>query len=383
MKLSDSIIYCLTQEKVEIVFGYPGATVIPIYESLSKSNIYHVLVRHEQSAVHSASGYARVTNNVGVCIATSGPGATNLITGIATAYMDSIPIVIITGQVKTSLIGRDVFQEVDITGSTQAFTKHSYLVKDAKRLPQIMKEAFYIAKTGRPGPVLIDIPLDIQETDIEFEYPKKINIRGYNPTVNGHLGQIKKVIDILRESKRPLVCVGGGVILSQAEQELEEFIDKSNIPVVHTLMGTGVLESNHSLNFGMIGSHGFNQANWSVRNADTIIFIGVRKADRAIANAGRLNDNANIIHIDIDPAEIGKITCANVPLVGDAKNILKQLIKRVLPINTDEWQLKIKSQIQTKEEEHRSNSINPKIVIKELSNLLSDDAIIVSDVGQN
>ncbi|MGL5695172.1 MAG: biosynthetic-type acetolactate synthase large subunit, partial [Peptostreptococcaceae bacterium] len=383
MKLSDALIECLLEENVDTIFGYPGATVIPIYESLKKSKIHHVLVRHEQASVHSASGYARVNNKPGVCMATSGPGATNLITGIATAYMDSIPIVIITGQVKTNLIGMDVFQEVDITGSTQGFVKHSYLVKDAKELPKIIKEAFYIARSGRPGPVLIDIPVDIQEEDIEYYYPNKINIRGYNPTTNGHTGQIKKVVEILQNSKKPLLCVGGGVILSNAQEELKKFLEESNIPMVHTLMGISTVPTKHDLNFGMIGSHGFEHSNWAINNADTILFIGVRKADRAILNARKLNENTNIIHIDIDPAEIGKITCVNIPLVGDAKNILEKLTDKISLINTQGWKKEIQDKVKEKKEIHKENFINPKLVIKELSDMLNDDVIIVTDVGQN
>lgn len=383
MKLSDALIRCLIEEGVDIIFGYPGASVISIYESLRVSQIHHVLVRQEQAAVHSASGYARITNKVGVCLATSGPGATNLITGIATAYMDSIPIVIITGQVKSTLIGRDVFQEVDITGATQPFIKHSYLLKAAQDLPQIIKEAFYIAKTGRPGPVLIDIPMDLQEEQINYIYPKDIKIRGYKPTINGHIGQIKRAIRLITNSKRPLICVGGGVVLSNAQKELETFVEKSNIPLVHTLMGIGVIPTKSSLNFGMIGSHGFSHSNWAMRNADTILFIGVRKADRAIANAGKLNENTSIIHIDIDPAEIGKITSATIPIVGNAKNVLNELIYLIDNIDTKSWQKEISSKITQKEEFHRDGFVNPKLVIRELSNLLDDDAIIVTDVGQN
>ncbi|MGL6106798.1 biosynthetic-type acetolactate synthase large subunit [Romboutsia sp.] len=383
MKLSDVLIRCLMEEGVDTVFGYPGASVISIYESLRISQIHHVLVRQEQASVHSASGYARITNKAGVCVATSGPGATNLITGIATAYMDSIPIVIITGQVKSTLIGRDVFQEVDITGATQPFIKHSYLLKDPQQLPKIVKEAFYIAKTGRPGPVLIDIPMDLQEEQINYSYPKDIKIRGYKPTVNGHIGQIKRAIRLIKNSKKPLICAGGGVILSGAQYELEEFVQKSNIPLVHTLMGVGVMPTKLSLNFGMIGSHGFNHSNWAIRNADTILFIGVRKADRAIANAGKLNENTNIIHIDIDPAEIGKITSATVPVVGDAKNILKELLDLIEYTDTEDWKKEIKSKIQIKEEIHQDGFVNPKLVIRELSNLLDDNAVIVTDVGQN
>ena len=383
MKLSDALIKSLIHENVEVVFGYPGAAVIDLYESLRTSSIHHVLVRQEQAAVHSASGYARTTGKVGVCIATSGPGATNLVTGIATAYMDSIPIIIITGQVKSDLIGRDVFQEVDITGATEPFIKHSYLIKDPKDFSRIIKEAFYIARTGRPGPVLIDIPMDYQETQIDYNYSEKVNIRGYKPTVEGHIGQIKKAIKLLENSKRPLVCGGGGVILGDAKCELAEFINKSRIPFVHTLMGVGALPTNYNYNYGMVGSHGFKQANWALKNADTILFIGARIADRAVANVGILDDDANIIHIDIDPAEIGKITSANIPIVGDAKNILVQMTQIIKAMNTTNWTKEIKNNITVKEETHLDGCVNPKLVIKELSKLLDEEAIITADVGQN
>lgn len=383
MKLSDALIKALTEEKVEVVFGYPGAAVIDIYESLRTSSIHHVLVRQEQAAVHSASGYARTTGKVGVCLATSGPGATNLITGIATAYMDSIPIVIITGQVKSNLIGRDVFQEVDITGATEPFIKHSYLIKDPKEFPRILKEAFYIAKTGRPGPVLIDIPMDYQALQIDYTYPKKVDIRGYKPTVEGHIGQIKKAIKLLQSSKRPLVCAGGGVILGEAKKELEAFIEVSQLPLVHTLMGAGALPTKHTKNYGMVGSHGFRQANWALKNADTILFIGARIADRAVANADILADNANIIHIDVDPAEIGKNTSANIPIVGNAKLIIKHMTELIKSADTKAWCDTIEKHQLIKEEVHPQGYVNPKLVVRTLSDLLDEETIIAADVGQN
>lgn len=383
MRLSDVLMRCLVEEKVDVVFGYPGAAVLAVYESLRTSPLHHVLVRQEQAAVHSASGYARTTGTVGVCIATSGPGATNLITGIATAYMDSIPIVIFTGQVRSNLIGRDVFQEVDITGATEPFIKHSYLVKDPQDFPKIVKEAFYIARTGRPGPVLIDIPMDFQEEQIDYIYPKEINIRGYKPTIEGHIGQIKRIVKLLEHSKRPLVCVGGGVILGHAEEELRAFIEKSNIPTVHTLMGVGGLPSASEYNFGMIGTHGFIQSNWALKNADTILFMGARIADRAVANAGILNDNTHIIHIDIDPAEIGKITSATIPIVGDVKSILKEITPLIKKMETTEWRNAISHKIKIKEEVHPKGMVNPKLVVRKLSQMLDDEAIIAADVGQN
>lgn len=383
MKLSDALIRSLMEENVEVVFGYPGAAVIDIYESLRASSIHHVLVRQEQAAVHSANGYARTTGKVGVCIATSGPGATNLITGIATAYMDSIPIVIITGQVKSNLIGRDVFQEVDITGATEPFIKHSYLIKNPKEFPRIIKEAFYIAKTGRPGPVLIDIPMDYQAMQIDYTYPKEIDIRGYKPTVEGHIGQIKKAIKLLQSSKRPLICAGGGVILGEAKAELKEFIEASQLPLVHTLMGVGALPTKNPQNYGMVGSHGFKQANWALKSADTILFIGARIADRAVANVGILDENANIIHIDVDPAEIGKITSANIPIVGDARYILKHMTELIKPADTKDWCQAIEAHRLIKEEVHPEGCVNPKLVVRTLSDLLDEDAIITADVGQN
>lgn len=383
MKLSDAMIRCLQVEHVDTIFGYPGAAVIDIYEALRTSSIHHVLVRQEQSAVHCASGYARTTGKVGVCMATSGPGATNLITGIATAYMDSIPIVIFTGQVKSNLIGRDVFQEVDITGATEPFIKHSYLVKDAQEFPRIIQEAFYIARTGRPGPVLIDIPMDYQNTQIEYHVPKKVAIRGYKPTVEGHMGQIKKAIKLLQSSKRPLICAGGGVILADAKAELRSFVEQSHIPMVHTLMGIGALDTNHIYNEHMIGSHGFKHSNWALKKADTILFIGARIADRAVANVGILDDNANIIHIDVDPAEIGKITAANIPLVGDAKKVLQEMLPLIKPLNTVAWCEAIEAHKKEKEEVHKEGQINPKLVVRMLSDLLDHQTIIAADVGQN
>ena len=383
MKLSDAMVRLLENEGVDTVFGYPGAAVIDIYESLRASSVHHVLVRQEQAAVHAASGYARTTGKVGVCIATSGPGATNLITGIATAYMDSIPIVIFTGQVKSNQIGRDVFQEVDITGATEPFIKHSYLIKDPKEFPRIVQEAFYIAKTGRPGPVLIDIPMDFQGKQIECKLGQEVDIRGYKPTIDGHYGQMKKAIKALSKSKRPLICVGGGVILADAKEELNEFVQKTQIPVVHTLMGTGAMPTNHPFNEGLIGTHGYDHSNWALSNADTVLFIGARMADRTVGKVGTMSKRATIIHIDVDPAEIGKITSATIPIVGDAKNILNAMIQLAPELDTKGWREDIASRINIKKEVHPEGAVNPKLVIRKLSSLLPDDAIITADVGQN
>lgn len=383
MKVAEAIVQCLREEKVSTVFGYPGAAVIPLYEALRKSEIKHVLVRQEQAAGHSASGFARTNKTVGVCIVTSGPGATNLITGIATAYMDSIPLVIITGQVNSTLIGKDVFQEADIVGATESFTKHNYLVKCGKDIPRIMKEAFHIASTGRPGPVLIDIPVDIMLEDIEFSYPQEVNIRGYKPKFEGHKGQIKKAVQKIKESKRPLICVGGGIISGGAKRELQELVEKSRIPVVHTLMGKDGINSDSPYYVGLIGSHGFSYANKAVSNADLLILIGTRAADRAIAGS-RFGEDAYVIHIDIDPAEIGKILGPNIPVVGHSKKVLEELIKYTEAVQTEQWLEQI---ITWKREIERplklNNIVSPKYVLRRLSEIVEEDIVMTADVGQN
>ncbi|MGL5512148.1 MAG: thiamine pyrophosphate-binding protein, partial [Sporomusa sp.] len=328
---------CLEKEGVEVVFGYPGAAICPFYDALASSDIRHILVRQEQNAGHAANGYSRMTGKTGVCIATSGPGATNLLTGIATAYADSIPFVAITGQVSTDLLGRDVFQEVDITGAAEPFVKHSYLVKDAAQLPRIFKEAFHIASTGRPGPVLIDVPVDIQRKEIEFKYPAQVDIRGYKPSVKGHIGQIKKVAEAIAEAKKPLICCGGGVIAAGATQEFRKFVEKCDIPVVTTMMGIGVLPSEHPLYFGMLGMHGVRVANKAILNADLLILLGARVSDRAVATPNVLEKRTKIIHVDVDPAEIGKNVGVSIPVVGDAKAVLNQLDEAVQPIKHIDW----------------------------------------------
>lgn len=383
MKVSEAIVRCLKEEDVKVVFGYPGATVVPLYQALRESDIKHILVRHEQAAGHSASGYARALETVGVCIATSGPGATNLITAIATAYMDSIPLVAITGQVSSNLIGKDVFQEADVKGATDSFTKHNYLVEEAKDIPRIIKEAFYIAKTGRPGPVLIDIPVNIQLEEIDFEYPMAVNIRGYKPTVNGHKGQIKKALEALKNCKRPLICVGGGVISSGAKSELEEFVNKAEIPVVHTLMGKDGINQDNKYYLGLIGSHGFQHANKAVSEADMLILLGTRIADRATAGS-KFGKEAEIIHIDIDPAEIGKNLGPTIPVVGDLKNILTEMINEIEPVDSKAW---INDLINIKKLQIGTGGIegkaDPKLILNILSEIADKDAILTADVGQN
>ncbi|SHJ59628.1 biosynthetic-type acetolactate synthase large subunit [Paramaledivibacter caminithermalis] len=385
MKVSTAIIRCLEKEEIDIVFGYPGGAVVPIYEELRNSNIKHILVRQEQAAAHAASGFARTSGKTGVCIATSGPGATNLITGIATAYMDSIPLVVITGQVNSTAIGRDVFQEADIVGATEPFTKHNYLVKDPNRIPEIFKEAFYIASTGRPGPVLIDIPLDIQKETISFSYPDRVNIAGYKPTYIGHTGQIKRAIKKLKSSKRPLICAGGGILCSKASKELKIFSEKARIPVVHTLMGIGALPSDSNYYVGMVGSHGHSFSNKVVDKADLLIIIGARVGDRATADFKLINKNTDIIHIDIDPAEVGKNIDTNIPVVGDAKNILSQFIEKVEPLDTDDWMEIINSYKKNSMAQYNGKDtfINPREALKTLSSLADSDTIFTADVGQN
>jgi len=389
------IVEMLKDEGVTTIFGYPGAANAPIYDVLSKSGIRHILTRHEQGAAHAASGYARVTGKVGVCMATSGPGATNLITGIATAYMDSIPIVAITGQVSTEMIGRDVFQEVDITGATEPFCKHNYLVKNINKLAEIIREAFYIAFTGRPGPVLVDIPIDIQTKTVEYIQPGKPEIRGYKPTYKGHSLQVKRIIESIHQAKRPLICAGGGVITSGASTELIKIAETLNIPVVTTLMGIGAIPANHPLCLGMLGSHGVYAANQAVTKSDLLIIMGARAGDRATGNTDKFAKHARIVHIDIDPAEIGKNLGTDIPIVGDVKTILKCLIEQ-MNINKEEVDAVRQEWLDTVTQwKNRKNAedlynistdspyVNPKYVLKVLSDITNGNAIVTTEVGQN
>lgn len=391
MKLTgaQAIIKALEQEGVEVIFGYPGAAICPFYDALLDSDIKHILTRNEQGAAHAASGYSRVTGRTGVCVATSGPGATNLITGIATAYLDSIPMIAITGQVSLDQIGRDVFQEVDITGATAPFCKHNYLVKDVKELSRIIKEAFHIASTGRPGPVLIDIPIDIQTHKIEFDYPESIDIKGYKPNYKGHPQQLKKICEAISNAKAPIICVGGGVILAKASDLFVSFAEKCGIPVVTTLMGIGSIPPEHPLNLGMIGSHGVSAANQAVNKTDLLIIIGARVGDRAMSTTSRLSEKAKIVHIDIDPAEIGKNISTSIPVVGDARLILEKLYEMVEPGDTSEWlniieELKHKQQSgQAKKASLGKQGINPGKLIEEVSARMKPTDIMATEVGQN
>ncbi len=385
MKVSDAVIKCLEIEGVTTVFGYPGGAIMPIYEALRTSSVKHILVRNEQCAPYMASGYARASHKTGVCLSTSGPGATNLITGIATAHMDSIPMVIITGQVSSDQIGKDVFQEADITGATEPFTKHNYLLKRAIDLPKVLSEAFHIASTGRPGPVLIDIPVDIQQEYILFEYPMEVNIPGYKPTTIGHVGQIKRIVQRMKTAKRPVIFAGGGVLCSNAETELKNYAEKAGIPVVNTLMGMGGFSMDSPYFAGLVGTHGHGYTRNILSMADVIMVIGARLSDRAAHNFSVLCEKTDIIHVDIDPAEIGKIVNNQIPVVGDAKNILGKLNESVERLDTIEW---LKVIEKCKEplrfvKADRENYIHPEYAISLLSDMAEPDAILVTDVGQN
>ena len=382
---ADAMVKCLELEGVETLFGYPGVAIAPFFNSLYDSSIRTVLVRAEQNAGHAASGYARMTGRPGVCVATSGPGATNLVTALATAYADSIPMIAITGQVKTELLGRDVFQEVDITGATAPFTKHSYLVKDVKDIPRVFKEAFYIASTGRQGPVLIDMPIDIQNSMLNFEYPKEVAIRSYKPTVKGHNMQVKKVVKALKEAKRPVICSGGGVLLAHAEAEIRELCEKMQIPVINTMMGIGSMPSDHPLYFGMLGDNGKPYANRAVHQSDLLVIVGARVADRAVSQTHVIEKNATVIHIDVDPAEIGKNLGTTIPLVGDAKQVLRQIIDGCEPCEHAEWVETMKGWKADYKPmtPKRSGFIYAPHFVKRLCEKLDDDAVYTADVGQN
>lgn len=385
---AQAVVRILELEGVKEVFGYPGGAVLQIYDALLDSPIEHILVRHEQAAAHAANGYARVSGGPGVCLATSGPGATNLITGIATAYMDSIPLIAITGQVSTDVIGRDVFQEVDITGATEPFTKHNYLVKDAKDIPRVFQEAFYIASTGRPGPVLIDIPKDVQAALVDFSYPGKLDLRGYKPTYKGHPGQIKRAAEALKKAHRPLICAGGGVVSSKAGSELMMLAESINTPVATTLMGIGAFPSGHPLSLGMLGGdHGVYSAKRAVKEADLLLILGARMADRSTGNLKEFAKDARIIHIDIDPAEIGKNLGTHIPIVGDVRHVLADLLKQLDKVQVPDHREWLDSIGQWKQIHHgvgeNLSGLNPMEVIRTLSSLKSPETIVVTDVGQH
>jgi acetolactate synthase-1/2/3 large subunit len=387
MKLTGAQIFVesLKKENVDVMFGYPGGAVLPIFDKLYDAPIKFILTRHEQAAAHSADGYARATGNVGVCIATSGPGATNLTTGIATAYMDSVPLVAFTGQVKTHLIGNDAFQEADVTGITRPITKYNFLVKDVKDLSRTIKEAFHIAGTGRPGPVVVDLPVDVQLQETEFKYPEKVDIRGYKPNLEGHPGQIKKAAKLISESKRPILYVGGGVIISGASNELRELAENIQVPVTTTLMGLGAFPTQHPLSLGMLGMHGTAYANHAIMDSDLIIAIGARFDDRVTGRIDAFAPDAQVIHIDLDPTSISKNVRVDIPIVGDAKNILNKLISfiKVAP-KTEEWLRKIEDWKRRYPLQYKhDDKLRPQYIIEQIYEVTKGEAIIVTEVGQN
>jgi acetolactate synthase-1/2/3 large subunit len=388
MKGARILLECLRKEKVGAVFGYPGGQVIPLFDALYDFPINFYLVRHEQAAAHAADGYARLTGKVGVCIATSGPGATNLVTGIATAYMDSIPMVAITGQVKSTLIGNDAFQEADVTGITRSISKHNYLVKDIKDLASTVKEAFYIARSGRPGPVVIDFPSDVQLNDGEFSYPKTVKIRSYNPNYDGHSGQIKKALKLLEKSQRPLIIAGGGVISSGATPELITLARKANVPVTTTLLALGAFPASDPLWLGMPGMHGTAYANLAITECDLLISVGCRFDDRVTGKIDAFAPEAKIVHIDIDPTSISKSIAVDIPIVGDAKRVLTQMLEEIdkykMP-NTGVWLKRVNGYKKKHPLLYKKGGkhIKPQFVLEELNRQTKGKAIIVTEVGQH
>jgi len=383
---AEILLECLQREGVEVIFGYPGGVVLPLYDALPRyPSIRHVLVRHEQGAAHMADGYARASGRLGVCLATSGPGATNLVTGIATAFMDSTPILAITGNVARTLLGRDGFQEADITGITMPITKHNYLVMRASDLALTVREAIHIATTGRPGPVLIDIPKDVFQEEAEFEWPEEVRLRGYKPTYEGHAGMIKRAAQVINEAKRPIIIAGHGVIWGDASRELVALAEKAQIPVITTFLGIGAFPEDHPLSYGWLGMHGMYYANMAADNADVVIGVGMRFDDRAMGRFKDFNPTAKIIHIDIDPAEIGKNFPTAVPIVGHVKNVLPRLTELVQEARHDEWI----AWIDRVREEHPSLEIRetrrliPQYVVRTLYEETNGDATIVTGVGQH
>ncbi|RLG25477.1 acetolactate synthase large subunit [Methanosarcinales archaeon] len=379
-----ALIECLYAEGVDTIFGYPGGVLLPLYDELYDADIRHILVRHEQCAAHAADGYARATGKVGVCLATSGPGATNLVTGIANAYMDSVPIIGITGQVPTSMIGNDAFQEADITGITLPITKHNYLVRDVEDLPRIVKEAFLIASTGRPGPVLIDLPKDVSTAEFEFEYPKKVHLRGYHPDIDIDVNAVKRAASMITEASRPVIYAGGGVIISDASPELLKFAEAIMAPVTTTLLGIGAFPESHPLSLGMLGMHGTRYANYAIQESDLLIAIGARFDDRVTGKIEAFAPHAKVIHIDIDPAEIGKNVRVDLPIIGNAKAILQSLLSYLQKSRREAWLEKVKRWKKEYPLQYQQSDtvIKPQYVVQEIRKACPD-AIIVTEVGQN
>ncbi|WP_324669767.1 biosynthetic-type acetolactate synthase large subunit [Geochorda subterranea] len=384
---AEAVVWSLVAEGVEVVFGYPGGAILPTYDALFRiGEPRHVLVRHEQGAAHMAEGYARASGKVGVCVATSGPGATNLVTGLASAYMDSVPVVAITGQVPTALIGRDAFQESDVCGITMPITKHNYLVRDAGDIPRVIHEAFHLARSGRPGPVLVDLPKDVANASLRWApYPPPLDLPGYRPTLDGHPRQIEQAARLIEEASRPVLYVGGGVIASGAQAQVQELAERAHLPVVMTLMGLGALPGRHPLSLGMLGMHGAAYANYAVSQADLLIAVGARFDDRVTGDVKRFAAKARKIHIDVDPAEIGKNVPVDVPIVGDARRVLQELVRLVAPGRRDAWW----EQIRAWQEsfplvyERRAPYIAPQDVVVQLDALTAGEAVVVTDVGQH
>lgn len=388
MRGAEILLHCLKEEGVDTVFGYPGGAVLPIYDALYMSDIRHILARHEQGAVHAAEGYARASGKVGVCIATSGPGATNLVTGIANAYMDSIPLVCFTGQVGSPLIGRDAFQEADICGITLPITKHNYLVEKTEDVPRIVKEAFYIARTNRPGPVVVDLPKDIMEKSIDFEPSDvDVNLRGYRVMKGFNAGQVISAVEMIKQAERPVIYCGGGVVGSNAAAEITELAEKRKIPVTSTLMGIGSFPANHYLYLGMLGMHGTRYANYAIGESDVLIAVGVRFDDRVTGHLDHFAPHAKVIHIDIDAAEIGKNVAVHIPIVGDVKEVLSSINQRLDEVEGySEWHKTIdrwKEEFPMRYGPSAEGRIMPQHVVEKIYELTKGEAIITTEVGQN
>lgn len=388
LKGAEILLHCLKKEGVDTVFGYPGGAVLPIYDALYDSDIRHILSRHEQGAAHAADGYARATGKVGVCISTSGPGATNLITGIATANMDSVPMVCFTGQVASALIGRDAFQEADITGITLPITKHNYLVEKIEDVARVVREAFHIARTNRPGPVVVDLPKDIMENSIEFNNDgEEVNLRGYRVMKGYNSGQVISAVEHIQKAERPVIYAGGGVISSNASAELRELAEKRKIPVTTTLMGIGCFPGTNYLSLGMLGMHGTRYANYAIGEADLLIAVGVRFDDRVTGKIDAFAPHARVIHIDIDAAEIGKNVDVDVPIVGQVKEVLQAINQRLDEVDTySEWQKTIdrwKEEFPLRYGTSSEGRIMPQHIIEKIYALTQGEAIITTEVGQN